>query len=81
MLEEYVLQISVNLGFPKKVVLKILLRLLLLGHVKGEIYDLCSEGSLKESFQKGMLCPVLVHFLIRQNAVLIQTTQNGYCFT
>lgn len=55
-LGEYVLQISVNLGFLKKVVLKILLRLLLLGHVKGEMYDPCSEGSLKESFQNGMLC-------------------------
>lgn len=50
------LQISVNLEFPKKVVLKILLQLLHLGYVKGEMYDPCNEGSPKESFQNGMLC-------------------------
>ena len=50
------LHISVNLGFPEKVVLKILLQFLLLGHVNGEMYDTCNEGSLKESFQNRMLC-------------------------
>lgn len=50
------LHISVNLGFPEKLVLKILLHFLLLGYVNGGMYDTCNEGGLKESFQNGMLC-------------------------
>jgi hypothetical protein len=46
----------VNLGFPEKLVLKILLHFLLLGYVNGGMYDTCNEGGLKESFQNGMLC-------------------------